>query len=166
MPEHTVSVLDTGALYDFRPPPNYAWEPKALSTEVTKEKEDIRKIHGVIDKEIENLSAAGFASFYHPEGQLITPAAPVAEGLMNIEKFAGAAFGLPKFTLPIVNYQTVVAKSCDLAFTFGEIAMRVEDKFWPGDYMIVYKKSDNGKWGGLLDITCPIVVQPDLFSPQ
>lgn len=166
MPEHTVGVLDTGVPYDFRPPPNYTWEPKALSAAVKKEKEDISQIHVVIDEEIENLNAVGFASFYHPEGQLITPAAPVADGPVNIEKFAAAAFGLPRFTLPIVYYDTVVAKSCDLAFTFGEIAMRVEDKFWPGDYMIVYKKFDNGQWGGLLDITCPIVVQPDLFPTQ
>ncbi|KAH7131733.1 hypothetical protein B0J13DRAFT_642606 [Dactylonectria estremocensis] len=166
VPDHTVGVLDTVTPFNFRPAPDYAWEPKALCTGLVKEKEDIRKIHEIIDKEIENLSAAGFASFYHPEGQLITPAAPVANGPTNIEKFAGEAFGLPRFILPIVYYETVVAKSCDLAFTFGEIAMRVEDKYWPGDYMIVYKKSDNGQWRGLLDITCPIVVQRGLFLDQ
>lgn len=166
VPEHIVGVLDTGAPFKFQPAPNYAWEPKTLSTEVVKEKEDLRKIHEVIDKEIENLSAAGFARFYHPDGQLITPATRVAKGPTDIEKFAGEAFKMPKFTLPIVYYHTVVAESCDLAFTLGDIAMRVEDLYWPGNYMIVYKKTSNGQWGGLLDITCPMVVQPGLFPGE
>ncbi|MEU9273090.1 hypothetical protein AB0E04_48150 [Streptomyces sp. NPDC048251] len=148
----------------FKPARTYSWDSETSSPGIDEEKRLIRILHEKADADIATADVDGFARFYAEDGLLMTAGQPVARGRKGISSHMTRLFSLKDFGLPVRYHGTFVSEARDLAFTYGEIALTVGGRSFPGDFVIVYRKPNGGQWRGILDITCPSKMRDNLIG--
>lgn len=104
---------------------------------------------------IRNRDAAGIAQLYAPDGALLPPGAPIAEGHPAIEQAWRGLMGTPGFALTFEPTQIIIASAGDMALDRGTYRFSssgpngsVTDT---GKYVVVWRNID-GKWKAAADI--------------
>lgn len=99
----------------------------------------------------------GILSYYAEDASMLTPNAPIATGREAIRKAWSEMLALPSLALSWQTVKVEVARSGDLAYTYGSYEMSVNDpKGKPvkdlGKYATVWKKQADGSWKAVVDI--------------
>jgi uncharacterized protein (TIGR02246 family) len=96
-------------------------------------------------------------SFYADDASVFEPGSPMVTGKDAIRKGLDAFLAVPRLSLSAKIAKVVVARSGDLAYTYGTYAMTMNDaKGKPvndkGKGVTVWGKQPDGKWKVLADI--------------
>ena len=123
--------------------------------DVAAEAQAIRDVNALWLAAVAGKDAAATATFYAPDGRLMAPNAPAAQGAAAIAEAFGGMFQLPNITISWVQDVIEVAPGGALASDIGTYTLaydgpagRVEDY---GKYVVVWRKVD-GQWRVAADI--------------
>jgi len=114
-----------------------------------------------LDSECSKAAAAKdverYMSCYADDAVEFEPGKPMVTGKDAIRKGIDAFFAMPGFSLSFQSDKVVVARSGDLAYSYGTYAMTVNDaKGKPvndkGKFVSAYRKQPDGKWKVVADI--------------
>ena len=103
---------------------------------------------------VEAGDAAGIAALYAPDGRLMPPGAPTAEGREAIEKVWAGFLELPSLTFG--SHGIRVAEAGDMAYDTGWIAMEMRGddgalRSARGKYVVIWEQGADG-WQVAVDI--------------
>jgi uncharacterized protein (TIGR02246 family) len=98
-----------------------------------------------------------YASFYADDATAFDPGTPMVTGKDAIRKGLDAFFATPGLSMSFQTAKVEVARSGDLAYTYGTYTMtRNDPKGKPvndqGKFVTVYRKQPDGKWKAVADI--------------
>lgn len=96
-------------------------------------------------------------SYYAEDASLFVPNEPIATGIPAIKSEWTKMMALPGFSVNWIPTRVDVAKSGDLAYSFGNYNLTVSDPTGKpmndrGKYVAVWKKQPDGKWKVEADI--------------
>lgn len=104
---------------------------------------------------IRDRDAAGISQLYAPDGALLAPGAPIAEGPSAIEEAWRGMMETPGFALTFEITQIVVASAGDMALDRGTYRFSSSGPNGPvtdtGKYVVVWRNID-GEWKAVADI--------------
>ena len=131
-------------------------ENNSARTEIASDHETA--IRSVVDQWlglIRNRDAAGIAKLYAPDGALMAPGAPIAQGQPAIEQAWRGMMETPGFDLTFEPSQIIVASAGDMALDRGTYRFSSTGPSGPvtdtGKYVVVWRNID-GEWKAAADI--------------
>jgi len=154
-----ITCLSVGLLAACQAPADMAeTQPGAemmTVSDVAAEAQAIRDVNAQWLGAVTSKDAAATAAFYTPDGRLMAPNAPTAQGAAAIaEAFAGI-FSLPNVALSWTEDLVEVAPGGTLAYDIGSYTLSFDGPDGPmqdnGKYVVVWKKVD-GQWRVAADI--------------
>jgi uncharacterized protein (TIGR02246 family) len=104
--------------------------------------DDIRETAAAMAAAINDKDAARVASFYTPDGAIMPPAAPQADGIAGIEGYWQAAIdaGLRDVALETVEVEAFG----DTATETGRVTGRMGDTALAGKFVVIWKRQAGG----------------------
>ena len=104
---------------------------------------------------IRDHDAAAVSKLYAPDGAMMAPSAPIAQGQPALEKAWGGLMQMPGFGLTFKADKIVVAKGGEMALDQGTYVLSLSGPKGPtkdiGKYVVVWRNID-GQWKVAADI--------------
>jgi len=96
-------------------------------------------------------------AFFHEEGSMLPPNAPIATAKDALTKLIGGAFAIPDYKLSWHANKVGVARSGELGYTSGTYDLSFKDASGKtisdrGKCLTVWKQEADGSWKVLLDM--------------
>ena len=140
----TLSLIGCGGKTESRPPINVSGEKQAIDT---RNQEWLRLI--------KDGKAAEVARLYTPDGAIMPPGAPKAQGPAAVEKVWSGLMAMPGFALTFKADEITVSSAGDMALDRGTYRLQMGNAAAAseevGKYVVVWRKID-GKWKVAADI--------------
>lgn len=133
------------------------------------EEQAIREADEAMLEAARNRDAAGFADAFAPDGRLMFPYGPTAEGPEEIQAQSEESFGAPGFEVTWTTESIDIAESGDMAFSTGRynLGMETPDGTMEdeGKFLTVWEKVD-GEWKVAADMIATDQPPPGAGSPE
>lgn len=151
------------------PEPGMATAGDQAQVDVEAEEQAIREADAAMLEAARAGDAEGFADAFAPDGRLLFPYAPAAEGREEIRAKTEADFQTPGFEVEWTVESIAVAESGDIAYSIGSYTLGMETPDGPmedeGKFLTVWEKVD-GEWKAAADMIATDQPPPGAGSPE
>lgn len=150
------------------PEPEAEAAPDQTQVDLQAEEQAIRDADAAMLEAARGRDAAGFADAFAPDGRLMFPYAPTAEGQEDIQARSEDDFGTPGFEVEWTTESIEIAESGDMAYSTGSYSVGMDTPDGPmedeGKFLTVWEKVD-GEWKVAADMIATDQPPPGAEAP-